>query len=275
MMRTRAILMLMATTVLSSALVAQEPPAAGAKPEVVTAARPATGRQYRLISTKIVEVDLLAKRFQDAFNVAAQALPSFPALLVSGSEDQVREVEAIVRALERSQTAKPRPPEERTWNVELTFWMLMGGPQATPAAKVPAGMEPVIAQLRAAFPFEQYTVLDTMYMRSRSGQQVEHASVVSWPHLPTNAPPTYSQLKYTARVTDEGRLVNLNGLRFGGQLPVATGVSSGANTPWQTYNFGMNTELDVRDGQRVVVGKANAAGGMGVFLVVSSRVLPQ
>jgi len=101
-------------------------------------------------------------------------------------------------------------------------------------------------------------------LRVRAGQGGEASGVVdSGPSAP--GAKTISQVKFkSASVsTDEkGHAIRIDGLRVGLKVPVAGpgGV--------QYLDTGISTDVDIREGQKVVVGKANMDGSDRASIVV-------
>jgi hypothetical protein len=82
----------------------------------------------------------------------------------------------------------------------------------------------------------------------------------------------------------KGSLIRINNFRFGIRVPYSVGSfqpqqpSAGnaplAGTQFQFQDVGFHTNLDVREGQKVVVGKNQLPGaGHGFVLVVSARTV--
>lgn len=169
-------------------------------------------------------------------------------------------------------------------NVELIAYMLMVAPKGTAGDALPAGLEPVAKQLKVVFGYNDFRLLESTMARFREGVPAEVSGSASAPNsdLPHVDAHYYLRLK-NAQVTpsEHGNSIRLNGFRFTLRVPVnlaqtnqsSGGVSTAA--PMIQYNdFGFDTELDIREGQKVVVGKAKVDNASGAFiLVLTARVV--
>jgi hypothetical protein len=147
-------------------------------------------------------------------------------------------------------------------NVELAFHIVAGGAavQAT-ATPVPADLEPVIKQLRASFSFPSYRLLDTAMVRTRDGSDGMMQGTLS-----TGA--QYSIQFEPIRVTEDSpRQVRVNKLRLRHWI-----ITSRTEKGPVTEDAYVTADIDVKEGQKAVVGKSTVRDG-AVFLVVSARVI--
>ena len=151
-------------------------------------------------------------------------------------------------------------------NVEVTIYLMSA--LATPSASpIPAEMESVVKQLRSMFSYKGYQLIDTEVIRVRAGQGGDASAMVN-SKGPCGAK-TISQLKFSSAkptTDDKGRAVRIDGLKVGLKVPVP------ANTKGE-YNYidtGISTDVDIREGQKVVVGKVNMDGADRASIVVLS-----
>jgi ribosomal 50S subunit-recycling heat shock protein len=175
-------------------------------------------------------------------------------------------------------------------NVELTLYMLIGLPQASQPDNVPKELEGVITQLKGLFTYKGFRTFDTIILRGREGSNSRVNGAAALPGGPTDS----AQLSdYTAnverlRVTqdEKGNLVRIDYLNVSVRIPyrslAAQMVSDGRGGTverqpaghWTSRNISFNTNIDVREGQKVVVGKANIDGaGNALILVVTAKVI--
>jgi hypothetical protein len=115
--------------------------------------------------------------------------------------------------------------------------------------------------------------MDTLLLRGRDGQGTEDSGT-----LPGSE--TIYQLKYTSNVAPgpAPRTVRLRNLQLGLRIKTVTGIFKGddgkTNSQFQYISTGINTDLDVREGQKTVVGKSNISGTEdAIILVVSPKVI--
>lgn len=180
-------------------------------------------------------------------------------LVLSGRKEQVAAFEEIIKQLD----VPPAPAP----NIETTVFMLVAA-DAQGAGTMPAELGPVVTQLKSLFPYKGYRLLDSFILRSRSGLGAEASGFV---------PGTGFPLSYQAKIghafvdsSEKGRIVRMNNLKLGMRVPVATG-----NPPTTYFDVGINTDVDVPEGKKVVVGKTSAIEGpdSALILVISAKVV--
>jgi hypothetical protein len=162
-------------------------------------------------------------------------------------------------------------PPPAVQNVDVTIYLMSALGQPTSGA-VPAELESVVKQLKSTFSYKGYQLIDTEVIRVRAGQGGEVSGVVmNGPSVDSNR--TISQVKFrSASVsTDEkGRAIRIDSLKVGLKIPILTsgpGLAPGQKQ-YQYLDTGMSTDVDVREGQKVVVGKANMDGSDRASIVV-------
>jgi hypothetical protein len=178
------------------------------------------------------------------------------ALVVNRPKSDMAEIEQMIQRFD----VPPLP----VLNIDVTIYLMSAlGTPSTGA--VPQELEGVVKQLKNTFSYKGYQLIDTEVMRVRAGQGGEVSGVVDGaPSLDGNK--TISQVKFrSASVsTDEkGRAIRIDGLKVGFRVPVRSGEKQ--------YNYidtGINTDVDVREGQKVVVGKSNMDGSDRASIVV-------
>jgi len=159
---------------------------------------------------------------------------------------------------------KPKIPEVSSYqNVEVTLYLMSAvGQPAT--AGIPTELEGVVKQLRGMFSYKGYELIDTQLLRVRNGHGAEASGVVGGTAGPYK---TISQVRFNAADVsgdERGRTIHIRGLKVGLKVPVPTG-SGGA---FNYLDTGINTDVDVREGQKIVVGKANMDGSDRASIVV-------
>lgn len=181
---------------------------------------------------------------------------------------------AIEQAIKRLDVPPPVPK-----NVELTLYMALAGDQIPDSGKMPPELEPVAKQLRNVFPYKSYHLLESFQVRGRDGQTVDTSGVAPSPYTQAEgARMTYNfKSRISVAASEKGDMIRIDALRFSLRVPVATGMVNNTPTNFQFVDAGVFTDIDVRDGQKVVVGKA-AVGGQqssrsAIFLIVSGKVV--
>ena len=185
-------------------------------------------------------------------------------LAVSGNKESVAALEEAVKRLDVPQPAKK--------NIELTVYMILADGEA--GGKVPADLEGVVKQLRALFQYSSYQLMESFQLRTREDQWSELSGFAPPPiQSPLSSVKAIYQFKVRPSVLpgDKTNTIRLDGLRFGLKMP----APAGSGNQWQYIDTGINTEADVREGQKVVIGKASASSDKpsAVVLVVSARIV--
>jgi hypothetical protein len=187
---------------------------------------------------------------------------------MSGPQDKIAAVEAAIKQLDV-------PPK----SVELTVYFVVGGDQANLAgAAVPQDLRDVIAQLKGAFAFKDYRMLDTLSLRTRTGSRAETTGILN-----TATPPKMSQFSVSSvSVTDDGNNIRIDRMHAGLRIPYSrttaanekTGIGTGVGKTIDYINSGIDQDIDIKVGQKVVVGRSSLEGPQqALFLILTATVI--
>jgi len=192
----------------------------------------------------------------------------------------VRAPQEIMPAIEEAIKKFDVPPAVAK-NIELTAYLLVAELEDS-KIKLPSELQPVVTQLRNVFPnYQGYRVLETLVLRTREGSPAEVNGMA--PSGIEGMPPSIYNLRFgSARITsdEKGRVVWLSGMKLGARVPIPTrafqpGVG-GAGINNMQFNYqdtGIMADVDIHEGQKVVVGKANLQGpDKALFLVLAAKV---
>lgn len=215
----------------------------------------------KIIEVKNVDVQALPSLLLP-FGAGIQISPHLRRIVVSGRPETVSAVEEAVRRID-----VPAPAPK---NIEITAYILMASPQ--PGGSVPPELEGVAKQLKNLFSYQGFRLLDTMVLRVRDGSTGGTTAVGTPPAtLPDSPQKTFYEVRFReVRVApdEKGNVVRIQDLWFNAKVPSV----SGGNV--QFMDSGFKTGIDVREGQKVVVGKANMDGSNNAMtLVVSAKVV--
>ncbi len=221
----------------------------------------------RVVELKYADVARVASALRGlGFAGSVVPEPQSRTLALRASADDVSAMEAVIRKLD------VLPPPAK--NIELTAFLLVALEAPRTDLTLPANLEPVVKQLRATFSYKSYQLLETLVVRNRDGETGSVTGVVpsstSTP-LKTFYSFTYRSSKLSAEPS--GNMIRIDGLNLGARipLPVESGETQGTKVQYQ--NTGVSTNVDVREGQMVVVGKANVDGSNNALVIVlSARV---
>ncbi|HKE25832.1 MAG TPA: secretin N-terminal domain-containing protein [Bryobacteraceae bacterium] len=190
------------------------------------------------------------------YNVNFSFNEEMKVMTLSGPADAVDAVAAMIKQLDV-------PPKD----IELTIYYMIGseGENALGSAP-PKELEPVVTQLRNAFTFKNYRLLDVLVIRTRTGQQASSAANLGTVTLANgnNHIINANFVLRSATIAPDGSTVRLDGMRNELRWPV---------TDQYTSTLSLNTDVDIREGQKVVVGRLGISHDQALFLVLTAKVV--
>ena len=196
-----------------------------------------------------------------AGKVNFQSDPNANYIAMRGPLELVDAMEAAIKKLD-----VPAPAAK---NIELTFHMLLASPQGETQAIAPE-LAGVAQQLRNVFGLKSVRVLETAVLRGREGKGGETQGFMSAP-VKVDAPATYGLRYINSAVSagDKGPNIRIDVLRFNARIPIASSAGQ-----IQFYEALISTDVDIREGQKVVVGKSSIdSAAQSIFLVVTAKVV--
>jgi len=155
-------------------------------------------------------------------------------------------------------------------DIDLTVYLVMGGDgEMGPAGAVPKDLEPVVAQLKNAFFFKAYRLMDTLTLRTRTGQRADTQSAGGALQFgSTTKSVTTSFHINAANLAADGSTIRLDGMSANCEIPVE--ISPGQ---FNLRNLKMDSDLDIKEGQKVVIGRMGIDRDQAIFLVLTARVV--
>jgi hypothetical protein len=203
-----------------------------------------------------------------------QAVPSgeLHALSVTCSPDIMPGVEQAIKQLDVPAAAPP--------NIELTAYYLIGGETESPAGSpVPKELDSVVTQLKNSFAFKAYRLLDELTLRTRAGFRADTSGAPG--PIGPGSPSITTQFRIqSAALSADGSTVRIDRMQAGVHLPVPVGTfqpgAAGAaaiNTQYSFQDLGVNADIDIKEGQKVVVGRLSVNKDQALFLVLTARVV--
>lgn len=217
------------------------------------------------------------------FGGAAQPNKELGVIAWQGPESRLPAVDAAVESLD--------VPPKAMKNVEMTMFILAAEPGEGSAAndQVPELLQGVTTQIRKLFDFQSIRLLESSIIRTRDGEsgQIGGGLSINRP-VPealrekgslaaalADAQGSY-QLKFSNLevVSDEeGNTVRVNRLALTVLLP-AVYINNNGGEERTMKKTQLVTDIDVREGQKVVVGKTSIEGARDtMFLVITAEVL--
>jgi hypothetical protein len=222
-----------------------------------------------IIDVKYADPNRLVDLLRQTFNANMRADSALHVIGVSGPPDLVAAVTAAIQKLDVPLSAEP--------DVELAVYLISGVAQGTATDDVPQELASTIRQLHGMFAYKSYKLSDTLVLRGRTGRPYNGRETETEGVLPGTANLNY-HLNYNSLEVSPGtpRIVHINGLGFSLLGPTVTTTDKTKNTstsqtqtPAKIY-----TDLDVKEGQKTVVGKSsvNSAGDALILVIVPKIV---
>jgi hypothetical protein len=227
----------------------------------------ADARVNKLLTLKNADPNSVAPMFNQ-WGVSIVPNNQIKTLSISGPADKVAAVEAAIKQLD----AAPK-------TIELTVYFVVGGDQPNlMGGTVPQDLRDVITQLKGAFTFKDYKMLDALTLRTRAGSSADTSGILNAAN-----PPRMSQFSIrNATVSEDGATIRIDRMHAGLRIPYtrregvgtdAKGAAS-AQKSVEYINSGIDQDVDVKEGQKVVVGRSSLEGPQqALFLILTAHVV--
>lgn len=224
-------------------------------------ARPAPAMIQKLIPLKYADPRTVSEMLR-VFEGQVIFNTELHALAVKASPQTMQAIEDAVARLD-TPTAAPK-------NIELTIYQVIGSDgEGLNGGPLPKDLDNVIPQLKNAFAFKSYRLLDVLTLRTRSGQRASTESSGGFMQFGTvtKAVITMFQIN-SSSIGADGSTIRLDQIRSGTKIPVE---NNPGNYSYQDLN--LNTDLDIKEGQKVVVGRMGINREQALFLVLTAKVV--
>jgi hypothetical protein len=196
-------------------------------------------------------------RYADARNVA-NVLDVFGYSIKADREMRVLAVSAPPGAMAAIEDAVKRldVPAAAPKDINLLVYMIVASEQSSAGGDLPSELQPVANELKKIFSYKSYRLLESIQLRTQPGNRADTQGVIGERGIP------YRFDVQPSAVTEDpqGRLIRLDNLNLSLRLQGDREAS-------------IRTEITVREGQRVVVGKSNMGTDQSLILVVTAKVM--
>ena len=212
-------------------------------------------RATKLVHLKYVDPQSISTLVSQ-FGVTVMSNSQMKVMTIEGFPDKLMAAEAAIQQLD----VEPR-------NIELVVHFVIGSDQAAPnTPQVPADIRDVIAQLKGAFTYKEYRLLDALTIRTRSGTSAETSGILD---SGQNAPRLSLFSIRNTTVSEDGKTIRIDRMHAGVRIPVAIQDAKTSYT-----NTGIDQDIDVKEGQKVVVGRSSLDGpSRALFVVLTAKVM--
>jgi hypothetical protein len=188
------------------------------------------------------------------FDASVRQNAEMHALAIEASPEAMRAIEDAIQKLD--------VPSAMPKNVEMTVFLLVASDAAAAASAggpIPKDLDSVATQLKAAFPFKNYGLLDVLTFRTRTGQPVNTTSSGGSLQIDNMPVSVITTVRINSiSVESDGSTVRIDKLNTRYQ--------------WGHQNLELSTDLDVKEGQKVVVGRLGITHDQALFLVMMAKV---
>jgi hypothetical protein len=196
------------------------------------------------------------------FNAPMAPNPEMHALAVTAEPNVMQSIEEAI--------AKLDVPSSAQKNFDFTVYLVVGTEaENIISSGVPKDLDSVIAQLKGAFSFKNYRLLDVMNVRARGGQNVSTRSSggsVQFGSVIRQTTSTFSIR--SASIGADGSTIRLD--RLSCQSHVPSEVSPGN---YADENLSLDTDIDIKEGQKVVIGRLGMNSQQAMFVVLTVKVV--
>lgn len=250
----------------------------GLSQQVLT--QPASNSDQPTRATKVVRLrngiaQKVAELIRPGTFVTVSADNLLNVIVLSGKLDEVTTLERTIHELDvPSEASISYQPK----NIELTVNIISGSDnvESMPGGQIPETIMPVVKQLRAIFPYKSYQLLSSMLLRSSENATTSNNGVLKSLTNPGSysAPNGYVVGYNRSTVSIEGgkAVVHLKDFLF--KTTIQTPAAGGNTTQTGPAEVGIRTDIDLREGQKVVAGKADAGnGGLALFVILTARLV--
>jgi hypothetical protein len=193
--------------------------------------------------------------------VTINAAPNNSVILI-GNEAEVAAAEVIIKQVDVAPKVK---------DIDLIAYMITASPNEEAGKPIPAELESVARQLRSIFPYKSYRLLESAFMRVSNGGSATTDGLLP-AHGSDTSHPTYLIMTGRVRVSSEGddTFVHIQdfllSLTLKGPSHIQQYLPQGQPPKPQTVR--LQTTVDIKIGQKVVIGKSNINGSDDALIVV-------
>jgi hypothetical protein len=189
--------------------------------------------------------------------------------VITGPQERVDTADAILKQLD----VPPPPPVPLgvRKDIQLTAYMIIASPAVVEGTPVPKDLDSALSQVSSVFPYKSFNLFDAVVLRMVEGEgRFANRGHVSGA-LPYILKTFASGGSYDLSLASIGltsappaNLLRLNS--FSLKLFINAGLDREGKEKTQTVN--VDTNIDMKEGQKIVVGKANIDGSENALIVI-------
>jgi hypothetical protein len=228
------------------------------------AENPAKPMEQKLFILKYADPGQLRELFT-VFGASVRQSPELHAITVEASPEAMRAIEDAIQKLD--------VPSATPKNIEMTVFLVAATDSAAPGGSpIPKDLDSAVTQLKSTFPFKNYGLWDVITFHTRTGQMVRTTSSGGSIQIGSRPIPVITQLSINSiALQSDGNTLRVE--RLNAQFRVPQPTNGPGSDAFQYIDLQMQTDLDIKDGQKVVVGRVGLSHDQALFLVMMGKVL--
>ena len=194
-----------------------------------------------------------------AFGVGIWISTDLHALSVSSGPQTMQAIEDAIARLD--------VPSAAPKDIVLVMHLVVGtDADGAVGGTIPRELDHVVSELRNTFPFKNYRLMDVLTLRARTGQNASTDSSGGEMQVGGASRPVVSTFTIrSSTLGPDGTTVRLDGLKASSHIPVAPEP--------RTQDLSIATDVDIKEGQQVVIGRHGINREQALFLVLSAHVV--
>jgi type II secretory pathway component GspD/PulD (secretin) len=187
--------------------------------------------------------------------------PVLHTIAITGTPEGVTNAEQLLRRFDTPAA------EAKQHQIQLVMYLVEASDQASSDQRIPSDLTSPIEQLRKAFGYKGFRVIDTVITQSRENAEFSISGLI-----PGSANALGHQAMYEAQYkgvsySESQKALTVTGFRFYLRVPVTIGTNTNFT------DSAIRTAMTIKDGQKLVLGKLTKdQSERGVFLIVSSKI---
>ena len=156
-------------------------------------------------------------------------------------------------------------------NVELVVYILLAQQKGVAGDVLPPELDGVAKQLRTVFGYGDITLMDSAFVRCREGRESQVTGSFSGIAEGAKSPSNY-EIRFASMRVEAGE--KRNAIAFKGFHVRVISQYEALPGQWQNQQTGIDTDVSVVEGQKVVIGKSKVGNlDKALVLVLTARVV--
>ena len=181
--------------------------------------------------------------------------------VLRGPEEVIASAEALLRKFDTAAGARSDS------QVVFRFYLIEASPEGT-GGPIPQEIAGAVEQMKRAFVYKSYRLLDTILLNSRNAGQAGISGMLPAQSERSDQRSYYNLNYNSADVVDEGKAVFVRDLKLNIRIPLVQ-----PNGNLQYMETGIDSDVTVQEGQKLVLGKLSSEQGRSaIFVIVTADI---